>query len=83
METELEQEGNENAWRTADLRIRKTQVSVCLHVVEHILPTLFFRCCFVYHHMFAYCFLMLQYWKMNKNEQRTEVQHSQELKACR
>lgn len=26
METELEQEGNENAWRTADLRIRKTQV---------------------------------------------------------
>ncbi|CAF0967259.1 unnamed protein product [Adineta steineri] len=25
METELEQEGNENAWRTADLRIRKTQ----------------------------------------------------------
>ena len=26
METELEQEGNENAWRTADMRIRKTQV---------------------------------------------------------
>lgn len=26
METEIEQEGNENAWRTADLRIRKTQV---------------------------------------------------------
>ncbi|CAF0866078.1 unnamed protein product [Rotaria sordida] len=25
METEIEQEGNENAWRTADLRIRKTQ----------------------------------------------------------
>jgi hypothetical protein len=28
METELEQEGNENQWRTADLRIRKTQVPV-------------------------------------------------------
>jgi hypothetical protein len=26
METELEQEGNDNAWRTADMRIRKTQV---------------------------------------------------------
>lgn len=26
METELEQEGTENAWRTADIRIRKTQV---------------------------------------------------------
>ncbi|CAF4524828.1 unnamed protein product, partial [Rotaria sp. Silwood2] len=25
METEIEQEGNENAWRTADMRIRKTQ----------------------------------------------------------
>lgn len=34
METEIEQEGNENAWRTADLRIRKTQVPflVTLHV---------------------------------------------------
>jgi len=26
METELEQEGNDNTWRTADIRIRKTQV---------------------------------------------------------
>lgn len=26
METEIEQEGTENTWRTADLRIRKTQV---------------------------------------------------------
>jgi len=34
METELEQEGNENAWRTADLRIRKTQVPV-------------FKCCLI------------------------------------
>jgi hypothetical protein len=33
METELEQEGNENAWRTADLRIRKTQVPLYLNVV--------------------------------------------------
>jgi hypothetical protein len=33
METELEQEGNDNAWRTADMRIRKTQVSFscCFH----------------------------------------------------
>jgi hypothetical protein len=29
METEIEQEGNENAWRTADIRIRKTQVPFC------------------------------------------------------
>lgn len=33
METELEQEGNENAWRTADLRIRKTQVPIVFSVV--------------------------------------------------
>ncbi len=33
METEIEQEGNENAWRTADLRIRKTQVPFYLNVV--------------------------------------------------
>jgi hypothetical protein len=41
METELEQEGNENAWRTADLRIRKTQVPIVLSVVEvSIFPSL-------------------------------------------
>jgi hypothetical protein len=41
METEIEQEGNENAWRTADLRIRKTQVPF-LNVVSSYV---FFRCC--------------------------------------
>ena len=34
METELEQEGSENAWRTADLRIRKTQVPFCSLLVR-------------------------------------------------
>jgi hypothetical protein len=35
METELEQEGNENTWRTADLRIRKTQVPLSLMLLFH------------------------------------------------
>ena len=33
METEIEQEGNENAWRTADMRIRKTQVPILINIV--------------------------------------------------
>ena len=36
METELEQEGNDNAWRTADIRIRKTQVSFFLLFDLHV-----------------------------------------------
>ncbi len=35
METELEQEGNDNAWRTADMRIRKTQVSFYLKMLSN------------------------------------------------
>jgi hypothetical protein len=43
METELEQEGNDNAWRTADMRIRKTQVlfSCCL------IRFFCFKCCLI------------------------------------
>jgi len=33
METELEQEGNDNAFRTADIRIRKTQVSFLVYSI--------------------------------------------------
>jgi hypothetical protein len=36
METELEQEGTDNAWRTADIRIRKTQVSFFLLFDFHV-----------------------------------------------
>jgi hypothetical protein len=46
METELEQEGNDNTWRTADIRIRKTQVLfnrslLFLNVVLSVIVCLF------------------------------------------
>jgi len=46
METELEQEGSDNTWRTADIRIRKTQVLfnrsvLFLNVVLSVIVCLF------------------------------------------
>lgn len=71
METELEQEGNDNAWRTADLRIRKTQV--------------LFRCCFdrfsssLLSRSSIYLFSPLQFQKWNKNKNNLK-HHPLELK---
>ena len=36
MENELEQEGSDNALRTADIRIRKTQVSFRLTIMFYL-----------------------------------------------
>ena len=77
METELEQEGNENAWRTADLRIRKTQVPLLLSLLVLSIPALSFPFIDVVLSAMLFTCLYLplfQKWKMTKNKPSVEHQ---------
>ena len=64
METEIEQEGNENAWRTADLRIRKTQVFTSM--LSLFLVLYFVACCFCLRPLLF--LLVFQKWKKIKTK---------------
>lgn len=57
METEIEQEGNENAWRTADMRIRKTQVPAFLKILFQVISA----CVFVLN-VVSYCGYLLLFF---------------------